>query len=333
MRRNSSRRPHNGFPKAAACFALCLIISSLVTVGLQADLFAQDTRDFTFCFRVNGYEADTWFREPSALALNERSGVMYVADAKDGAVSAFSLQGVPKFQYGAEKELKAPVGLAADKHGNIYVSENESGPIRIVDPKGEVSTFELPADDGGKPAKPGRMTFDRDGNFYVVDRANCRIYVFDKEKKLKFKFGGVGDKRGKFKMLQDVAVDRHGRIYALDSAGVPVQVFDKKGKYIYRFGFRGEGEEDISFPAGLFVDQNDQIWVVDRARHALKVFDRSGSFLRRFGIYGLGESLLFQPVDAEMDNFGRVYVLEAGARRLQVFSLSRPFEPFSPPGL
>jgi len=307
------------------CIAFLLIL--LAVAASHAGPFDQGARDFVFCFSVSGYEQETWLAEPSALALDERAGLVYVADTRAGDVAVFSLQGAPKSQPG---KVKAPVGLAVDKGGNLYVSESEGGPIKILNPKGEASILEIPVGEGEEPAKPGRMAFDRDGNLYVVDRAACRIYVFDKEKKLKFRLGGKGDKRGEFRMLQDVAVDRQGRIYALDSAGVPIQVFDKKGKYIYRFGFRGDGEEDISSAAGLFVDQNDQIWVVDRGQHALKVFDRSGNFLRRFGNYGLAEGSLFQPIDAEMDRFGRVYVLEAGARRLQVFSLSRPFEPLIP---
>lgn len=298
-----------------------------------AQILGQDSRELTFYFTINGYQPDIWFGEPASIALDERSGLLYVADTKAGNVDAFSLQGVPKFQYGAKQDLKAPLGLAVSRDGDVYVSDNEGGPIRIINAKGEVSTLEFPSQEGEDAPKPGRMTFDRDGNLYVVDRANNRIYVFDKEKKLKFKLGGIGDKRGQFKMLQDVAVDRQGRIYGLDSVGVPVQVFDRKGEYIYRFGFRGEGDEDISFAAGVFIDRNDQIWIVDRGRHSLKVFDRSGVFLKRFGSYGQAEASFFHPVDADIDNFGRIYVIEAGSRRLQVFSLSRPFEPFSPQGL
>ncbi|HUV04162.1 MAG TPA: 6-bladed beta-propeller [Armatimonadota bacterium] len=309
--------------------AIALLL--LAAAASHAGPFDQEARDFVFCFSVSGYDEETWLTKPSALALNERAGLMYVADSKAESVAVFSLQGAPKSQSGSKGEVKAPIGLAVDKVGSLYVSENEGGPIKILNPKGEVSTLELPTGEG--PAKPGRMTFDRDGNLYVVERTACRIYVFDKERKLKFKLGGKGDKRGEFKVLQDVAVDRQGRIYALDSAGVPIQVFDKKGKYIYRFGFRGDGEEDIALAAGLFVDQNDQIWVVDRGRHCLKVFDRSGTFLRRFGSYGLADGSFCQPIDADSDRFGRIYVLEAGARRLQVFSLSRPFEPLTPTGL
>lgn len=313
--------------RAFACIVFVLIITA--SAG-RADIFGQSDRRFSLALRINGFEHDTYFGEPSAIALDERNGLLYLTDSKYGCVSCFTTHGVPRSE--VSRGIESPVGIAVDREGNVYISENEAGPIKVLDPEGEITTFDFPSAEGEQTPRPGRMTFDRDGNLYVIDRANSKVKVLDKERKLKFSLGGPGDKRGEFKSLQDVAVDRQGRIYALDSAGIPVQVFDKKGKYIYRFGYRGDGQEDIAIAAGIFVDQADQVWVVDKGQHALKVFDRSGSFLRSFGRYGVEEGMLFQPVAGAMDNFGRVYVAEAGARRVQVFSLSRPFEPLTPTG-
>jgi len=252
---------------------------------------------------------------------------------KSGTVDAFSLQGIPRFRYGPKQGLKSPLALAVDSKGDVYVAENDGGPIKIIGAKGEVTTLELPADERKEPPKPGRMSFDQDGNLYVVDRANNEILVFDKQRKIKLRVAALGSDRYKFKLLQDVAVDRQGRIYVLDSIAPPVQVFDRNGKYLYRFGFHGDGEQDLAFPAALFIDRSDQVWIVDRAQHGLKVFDRTGTFLRRFGSYGLGEGMLFHPIDADLDNFGHVIVLETGSRRMQVFTLARPFEPLRPAGL
>lgn len=296
--------------------------AQLGTTGGQADI--------TLYYTVRGYGAGAWFGEPVAVALDERAGLVYVADQKGGVVDAFSLQGVPKFQYGAAAELKAPVGLAVDSAGNVFVSEKDGGPIKIIDSRGKVTKLEVPTVEGKETPKPGRLTIDRDGNIYVVDRANCQVIVFDRERKLKLRFGEIGDKRGQFKLLESVAVDRQGRMYAIDSVGVPVQVFDRKGGYIDRFGVHGDSGDSLSFPSSGFADRHDQIWIVDKTRHCVKVYDRLGTYLRTVGAYGQEENQFFYPVDAVGDSLGRVFVLEFGARRLQVFKLSQPFEPFSP---
>ncbi len=317
--------------KAAVWLSIIAIFIVMTASSWAAPMDNNSQRDFSFYFSVKGYQANKWFAEPSAIALDERNGLIYVADQKAGTVSAFSLQGVAKFQYGEKAKLKAPIGLAIDSSGNVYVSENDSNSIKIINSKGDVSALDIPADKSSDKEipKPGRMTIDRDGNLYVIDRANCQIVVFDKNRKLKFRFGSIGTERGEFKLLQDVAVDRQGKIYAADAMGVPVQVFDRSGAYISQFGNLGGMDKALSLPMGLFTDRHDQIWVIDKANHRLNVFDRSGMFLKSFGSFGQGEGNLFYPIDAAQDSFGRVYVLESGTRRLQVFSLGRPFEPFS----
>lgn len=306
-----------------------IVVLGCTPVLTQVVVPSERDRNFDYCFSVNGYEYDTLMMEPVSIAIDTRAGRIYVADGKADQILTLSLQGIPQKAVG-RGNVKSPIGLAVDKAGNLYIAERDSSEVKIVDSKGEVSSLVIPAEDGEKSSRPGRMIVDYDDNLYVVDKTSQRILIFDKERKLKLKIGEPGSNRGQFRSLEDVAVDRQGRIYALDSEGTPVQVFDRKGKYIYRFGFKGDGMEDISLPSGIFTDQNGQVWIVDRGQHCLKVFDRSGTFLRKFGTYGPENGKLFQPVDGDIDNFGRVYVLEAGAKRLQAFALSRPYEPFVP---
>lgn len=317
-------------PVLIAILSLVMLISAARS---YAGLFDQDPRDFALSSVITGYESNNMFGEPASLALDERSGTIYIADSKAGVIDVFTLQGVPVSQYGSGNDLKSPIGVAVDDKGCIYVSERDGGPIKVINRKDHDSKIDIPAGEDKVTPKPGRMTFDKDGNLYVVDQATNCILVMNKDLKLDHRIGSYGKKRGQFKSLQDVAVDRQGRVYALDSTGVPVQVFDKKGKYLYRMGFQGDDTQDISLASGLFIDQNDQIWIVDKGQHSLKVFDRSGTFLRKFGYYGTGESTLYYPIDAGMDKMGKIYVLESGGRRLQIFSLLNPYAPFTPPGL
>jgi DNA-binding beta-propeller fold protein YncE len=288
--------------------------------------------EFSSSLAITGYQRDTRFGEPSGLAVSDRLNTIYLTDVKDAALYAFNMQGVPKSVESDKEKIGVPYAVAVDKDGNVYVATNDAGPIKVIDSKGEVTPIELEVPEGDQKPKPGRMAFDREGNLYVVDRANSRLYVLDKDRRLKMRIGGKGSKRGEFRQLQDAAIDRSGRIYALDALGIPVQVFDKKGKYLYRFGFHGGGDQDIGTPNAIALDRNDQVWIVDKGQHCLKVFDRAGEFLRRFGTYGVGEGTLFDPVDIEIDGSGRIYVAESGARRVQVFIVSRPYETFTAPG-
>lgn len=312
---------------AKGILIVVFVLPALAVFGI--DPFATAGEELSFRYSVNGFSADHRFSEPAAVALDEHAGLVYVADRQAGEVPAFSLQGVAKLRYGAKEDLQHPIGVAVDRQGNVYVADEAGGPLKIIDARGQVTTLELPAAEDQAPAKFGQMVIDRDHNLYVVERESCRIVVFDKNRQFKFAFGGIGDRQGLFKALQDVAVDRQGRIYTLDAAGDPVQVFDRKGGYLFSFVQLGEPGA-ATLPTGLSIDRHDQVWIVDQAQHRLKVFDRSGRLLRQFGTYGQGEGEFFHPVDVDIDDFGRVYVVEMGARRMQVFSVNRPFEPFTP---
>ncbi len=307
--------------RQARFFILLSLLAASAAVRVAAG-------EFAFSYAVAGPTKDLRFGQPSGIVVSERLDALYLADIKESAVYSMDLHGVSRPTDMSNEKFVEPYALALDAEGSLYVTLSETAPIKVIAPGGRTSSIELPRPEGDAPPSPGRMAFDREGNLYVVDRANCRLYVLDRDRKLKLRLGGEGSRRGEFRRLQDVAVDRQGRIYALDSVGVPVQVFDRKGKYLYRFGFHGEGSQDIGNPSAIALDRNEQVWIADRGRHSLVVFDRAGEFLRRFGVYGVGEGMIFDPVDIEIDAFGRVYIVEGEARRMQVFTVGHPYESF-----
>ena len=167
-----------------------LILFSILLLIPAAHSRADGPGDFAQCLIIKGYDSDVMFGEPSAVALSDRTGYIYVTDTKAGNVDVFTLQGIPVSQYGSANGLKAPLGVAVDSKGNIFVSEDDGGPIKIIDAKGEITKLDIPVGDDKVAPKPGRMTFDRDGNLYVVDRATNRVIVLDKDRKLTLRFGG-----------------------------------------------------------------------------------------------------------------------------------------------
>ncbi len=292
---------------------------------------AADAGRIAFRYAIRDFQGHERFQDPTALALDTKKGLLYVADRAAGTVFVYSTLGIARTRLDDKDGVKAPIGLAVDRRSTLYISEDDGGPVQVLPFNGTMTTLALPAaGEKGLPPKPGRLATDRDDNLYVVDRANGRVCVFDRAQKFKYAVGSLGDKEGQFKELQDIAVDRQGRLYALDATGPAVQVFDGKGHYLYTFGTHGEAPEQLSFPTALFIDRQDQVWIVDRPRHALKVYDRMGTFLLTFGTYGQGEGELFHPLDAALDDTGHLFVLEVGALRVQAFTVTRPFEPFTP---
>jgi len=82
-------------------------------------------------------------------------------------------------------EMVGPGGICFDNYGSVYFGDVNNNVIRKINPDGVISTFAGTgtagySGDGGEATaatfyRPGVVTFDGGGNFYVADIANNRI--------------------------------------------------------------------------------------------------------------------------------------------------------------
>lgn len=133
------------------------------------------------------------FHTPSALAL-DRFGNLYVADtgnhairkiAPDGSVTTLAGDGQPGDAdgKGAAARFHAPVGLAVDKHGNVFVADTYNDRIRRITSEGVVTTIAGGARPGNAegPAigaafdTPSAIAVGKDGSLFVADTGNNAI--------------------------------------------------------------------------------------------------------------------------------------------------------------
>jgi DNA-binding beta-propeller fold protein YncE len=142
---------------------------------------------------ADGAGAAAAFHTPSALAL-DRFGNLYVADtgnhairkiAPDGSVSTLAGGGQPGDAdgQGPAARFHAPVGLAVDRHGNVYVADTYNDRIRRITPAGLVTTLAGGARPGNAdgPAldaafdTPSAIAVGQDGSLFIADTGNNAI--------------------------------------------------------------------------------------------------------------------------------------------------------------
>jgi sugar lactone lactonase YvrE len=142
---------------------------------------------------ANGAGTSASFSTPSGLAI-DRDGNIYVADtgnnrirkiAPDGTVSSVAGSGASGFRDGKvyDAEFDAPVGVAVDAQGNIYVADTYNDRIRIVSPAGEVKTLAGAGAPGYADGDAGSARFDTpcgvavtsNGVIVVADTGNDRL--------------------------------------------------------------------------------------------------------------------------------------------------------------
>ena len=103
-----------------------------------------------------------------------------------------------------EVALKRPLGVAVDRHGNIFIADTDNHRIRRVDATtGNITTVVGTGESGfsgdGGPATeaqiraPQAIAVDPDGNLYVADSGNRRIRRVDAATQTITAFSGTGD--------------------------------------------------------------------------------------------------------------------------------------------
>lgn len=282
----------------------------------------------TFLFVMTGGAGDLALKQPLDIAIHP-NGNVYVTSRTStygkGRVEVFSADGAYLFSFADIKGgiLQSPVGIAINKKGQVFVSDNRHKAVFVFSDKGQfLSKFE-PDHNKDFAWNPVGLAFDANDNLYVTDTlADHQVLVFAPDGKLKYKFGGTasadkkGDYPGKFFFPNDVAVDKDGHIFVADSNNRRVQVFSSSGKYLYTV-------ETAGLPRGIYIDKKNRLYVVDALGHDVSIYNKTatnGAALVVFGSQGVDFGQLLYPNGIALSaSEGRIYVANRENNRVEVW--------------
>ncbi|MBT8485417.1 MAG: hypothetical protein KJO43_07545, partial [Phycisphaerae bacterium] len=169
------------------------------------------------------------------------------------------------------------------------------------------------------PIEPAALEQDADGNWYVVDARNCRVFVFDPDWRFERSWGGYGGAPGQLRQPTDLAFDQSGEVvYVVDAGNHRVQMFDRSGRTRGAFGQAGDGPGQFAAPFGLSAGRDGFVYVTDRAAHRVQKFTESGDFVTAWGELGIEHEQFWQPRGIDQDDAGRVYVLDYGNHKAKI---------------
>lgn len=205
--------------------------------------------------------------------------------------------------------LQAPVRVAVDAAGQVYVTDTDAGRVTVFDAFGRVA-----AQHGGLSGPLG-IAVDTAGRILVAETDAGCVSVFDEGWTLLYKLG-TGD--GEFQLPNHIAIDAAlNTVYVTDSPANQVKVYAGMTR-INGFGAFGTGNGQFDFPSGLCVSTNGEVFVVDQNNDRVQVFDRGGAYLRKYKYAGmLGPSGRKQGV--VVDGAGRLYVADAFQGQVKVY--------------
>jgi DNA-binding beta-propeller fold protein YncE len=163
---------------------------------------------------------------------------------------------------------------------------------------------------------------DASGWFYVADKDNHRLQVFDADGA--FQRAVALAAQGRPASPVDVAVDVQGRMY-VSTTNHRVLMLDSGGKLLRQWGGEGSNNGEFRYPASIAVDRHGLVHVVDVLNTRVQLFDAAGKWILDVGEWGVLPGQLFRPKGVALDARGRVYVADSYLDVVQVFDETRRF--------
>lgn len=202
------------------------------------------------------------FNTPTGLAFYAgQNAVLFIADSGNNRVLACFL-GNQIFRLVAQVDLENPLGVAADRKGNVYIADTDNNRILKIGANGSVlmergkygwakTQFNSPTD----------LAVDSHGNIFVVDSGNKRVKRYD--------FSGNVSAVWtcpQFAAPRGICLDKFDNVFVTDLVNRSVYVFDENGKRLTEFT-----EKELQEPTGIAIRGN-LVYVTDASAGDIKVF-------------------------------------------------------------
>lgn len=214
------------------------------------------------------------FDGPCDIAINEQTGDIAVADAKNNRVQLFSSNGhftkeISKSGCGG-KELNSPTSVGFTNSGDI-----------VIIASGDIYFFNNDDDSLTKASKklakdPRFLSVSGDKNLILCDWSDNTVKVLSPDgTKLMMK-------PFKDRLVNDppwFAISHQERFFVCYGLNHVVKVFNKDGWFQYSIGGVGCGDGQMSYPTGITIDKFNNLIVCDPSNHRLLVFSLDGKFV------------------------------------------------------
>lgn len=245
----------------------------------------------------DGQGASARFNTPSALAVDAHDN-LYVADTGNNAIRRVTPDGTVTTLAGGgdagymdararDARFNAPVGVAVDSEGQVYVADTYNDRIRKVTKEGEVTTVagggDLPGNSDGPAMSAGfdtpcGVTIAPTGELYIADTGNNRIRKLTKEGQVVTiaTAASLADNQSLLFAPVGLALTHDGILYATANDRGRVAQIWPDGLVSPTAG-AGSGFSDgegnaarFNSPTGIAIDKRGALYVADSANYLVR---------------------------------------------------------------
>lgn len=287
---------------------------------------------------VDGIGAAARFNSPAAIAVDNESN-MYVADSLGSTIRKVTPGGIVTTLAGTSGVFGAAdgargaakfmsiYGIAVDKSGAVFVSDELNHAIRRVSPDGNVTTvagvFPSPGNVDGRGgaarfSNPAHLTIDQTDNVYVTDLGNGKVRKISPAGEVTTFAANLtspnpidppGSRTFRFQRLAGITLDKLGNVYITDTESTAIRKITTTGQVSsfrnYALGGGGGLRPQLS---SMVIDSAGNFYVI-----AISSF---GPSLIKTTAAGVESALCgtdCEPTALAVDSAGNVYVAAANS--------------------
>ena len=212
------------------------------------------------------------------------------------------------------EQLSAPLTLASDAAGSVFISDPGSSFVHKFTSRGEpLLSFQDPL-----VAKPGPLALDSGGGIYVADFDTSRVFIFDPDGN-RLREQRRGGKAG-FKSVASLAVDADGNIFVLELEAAQILKFDSKGRFRKAWGKKGTGPGEFETPGEIAAGPDGFVYLADQGNSRIQKFTREGISVSAWSDGPAGTAGIKRPAGIALnDRF--VVATDEGSARIFVWTL------------
>ena len=189
-------------------------------------------------------------------------------------------------KYGSDEgQLIWPTGIAADKQGNLYVTDEWLNRVSIFDKDGNFLRCwnTVQSGDGDQNGAAG-IAIDQNETLFITDGRSHKVRTFTTDGKFLGAWGTHGSGEGELDSPWGITVDSNGDVYVADHKNHRVQKFTSDGRFLAQFGHEGTKKGEISYPTDVAVDPDGDVYICDWSKNKwdrgrIQIFDSEGQFL------------------------------------------------------
>ena len=236
----------------------------------------------------------------------------------------------------AMAQIGAIQGIAADRWGNLYLSDTDHHRVRKVSTSGIIATIAGTGEAGfsgdGGPALAAQLNLpygiavDYAGYVYVADLGNNRVRKIAPDGTISTVAGtgaaGFSGDGGlavdaRLQTPRNLAVDSSGNLYIAEFAGHRIRRVASDGRISTVAGtgiagFGGDGgpaaAAQLGYPAGLAVDRNGALYIADSQNNRIRKVAK-GVIVTALG--GVPGTSMATPIAVTVDPAGNLYVADS----------------------